>query len=59
MKIACACVLATITMAVVEVVAAQEKIIVTGVTTGINEETGVAPARLNIIDLYEESGPAW
>lgn len=58
MKITCACVLATITTAVVEV-AAQEKIIVTGVPTGINAETGVAPARLNIIDLYEESGPAW
>lgn len=58
MKIAYACVLATLTTVVVEVVA-QEKIIVTGATTGINKETGVAPARLNIIDLYEERGPAW
>lgn len=41
-----------------EAVAQQEKIIVTGATTGVNEK-GAAPARLNILDLYEESGPTW
>lgn len=51
-------VLALITIVVLGV-AAQEKVIVTGASTGFIEETGVAPARLNIINLYEQSGPAW
>lgn len=48
--------LITVVMAQVK---AQQKTIVTGVLTGINEETGVVPARSNIVDMYEESGPAW
>lgn len=58
MNISYTFVLAFMAMIVLEV-AAQGNVIVTGASTGINEETGVAPARLNIINLYEESGPAW
>lgn len=48
-----------IAMIMANVAAQEAKIIVTGVSTGIKKETGVAPARLNIIDMYEEGGPAW
>lgn len=47
-----------IVMRIVEVTA-QGKIMVTGATTGINIQTGVAPARININDLYQERGPSW
>lgn len=59
MKIIHTSICTMIAMIMANVAAQEAKIIVTGVSTGIKKETGVAPARLNIIDMYEEGGPAW
>lgn len=41
------------------VAAVQDKISVTGAAEGVNLQTGAAPARININDLYRAGGPAW
>ncbi|ROW08234.1 hypothetical protein VMCG_03309 [Cytospora schulzeri] len=43
----------------VDVAARQTKISVTGPLTGVNMQTGAAPARMEINEIYAQGGPIW
>jgi hypothetical protein len=42
-----------------DVAARQTKISVTGPLTGVNMQTGAAPARMEINKMHSQGGPAW
>ena len=49
----------TLTWSAINVATQQTKISVTDPLTGVNLQTGAAPARMEISKMYSQGGPAW
>lgn len=59
MKLSAPYLLVILSWRATEVAARQTKISVTGPLTGVNLQTGAAPARMEINKMYAQGGPTW